>query len=88
MAKSYTAVCFNYFLSITAFLNTDISQSSAATYLRCGGIFEYDLLQIYQWVCRRKNFENRLTFGEVTGKSFASCFLTDGLRGTFLRTGC
>ena len=32
------------------------------------------LLQIYQWVCQWKNFENRLTFGEVMGKSVVSCF--------------
>jgi len=34
------------------------------------------LLQIYIWVCQQKNFENRLTFGEVMGKSLVSCFLT------------
>ena len=33
------------------------------------------LLQIYQWICQWKNFENRLTFGEVMGKSLVSCFL-------------
>jgi len=33
------------------------------------------LLQIYQWVCQWKNFESRLTFGEVMGKSLVSCFL-------------
>jgi len=31
-------------------------------------------LQIYQWVCQWNNFENRLTFGEVMGKSLVSCF--------------
>ena len=36
-----------------------------------------DLLQIYQWVCQWKNFENRLTFGEVMGKSLVSCFFWD-----------
>jgi len=34
-------------------------------------------LQIYQWVCQWKNFENRLTFGEVMGKSLVSCFFWD-----------
>jgi len=34
-----------------------------------------NLLQIYQWVCQWKNLENRLTFGEVMGKSLVSCFL-------------
>jgi len=32
------------------------------------------LLQIYHCVCQRKNFENRLIFGEATGKSLVSCF--------------
>ena len=35
------------------------------------------LLQIYQWVYQWKNFENRLTFGEVMGKSLVSCFFWD-----------
>jgi len=37
------AVCFNYFLS-TAFFNIAISQSSVATYLRCGGIAKYEFV--------------------------------------------
>ena len=32
------------------------------------------LLQIYQWICQRKNFKKPLTFGEVMGKSLVSCF--------------
>jgi len=36
-----------------------------------------NLLQIYQWVCQWKNFENRLTFGKVMGKSLVSCFFWD-----------
>jgi len=35
------------------------------------------LLQIYQWVCQWKNFENRLTFGKILGKSLVSCFFWD-----------
>jgi len=35
--------------------------------------YKFVLLQIYQWVCRRKNFENRLSFGEFMGKSLVSC---------------
>ena len=34
-------------------------------------------LQIYHWVCQWKNFENRLTFGEVMGKTLVSCFFWD-----------
>ena len=32
------------------------------------------LLQIYKWVCQWKNYQNRLTFGKVMGKSLVSCF--------------
>jgi len=35
------AVCFDYSIVI---LNTDISQGSVATYLRCGGIFKYEFV--------------------------------------------
>jgi len=35
------------------------------------------LLQIYHWVCQWKNYENRLTFGKVMGKSLVSCFFWD-----------
>jgi len=42
MATSYMAVCFSFFLEFGGhFLNIDISQSSVATRLRCGGIFKY-----------------------------------------------
>jgi len=38
------------------------------------------LLQIYQWVYQWKNFENRLTFGEVMGKSLVSCFFDESTK--------
>jgi len=44
VAKSYTAVCFNYFLNMAIFLKIDISQGSVATCLRRGGILKYDLI--------------------------------------------
>jgi len=40
-------------------------------------------LQIYQWVYQWKNFENRLTFGEVMGKSLVSCFFWDTVYNRF-----
>jgi len=50
------------------------------------GYFNMILLQIYHWVCHWKNFENRLTFGEVMGKSLVSCFLlTHGVVSALLR---
>ena len=51
------------------------------------GVVEYlnvHLLQIYHWVCEWKNVENRLTFGEVMGKSLLSGFLTHGVDITVL----
>jgi len=49
------------------------------------------LLKIYQWVSQWKNFENRLTFGEVIGKSLVSCFFlrhsVDSLSLLFLCNG-
>ena len=79
MAKSYTTVCFDYCLSV-AFLNIDrpISQDSAAPCLRCGGIFKNDFIANLPLSLRVKKFENRLTFGEVTGKSMVSCFFLTG----------
>ena len=56
------------------FLNTYISQGSVATYLRCGGIFKYDFVANLPASLPVKNFENRLTFAEVMGKSLVSCF--------------
>ena len=56
------------------FLITDISQGSVATRLRCGGIFKYELVANLPVSQPWKNFENRLTFGEVMGKSLVSCF--------------
>ena len=41
--------------------------------------------QIYQWVYKWKNFENRLTFGEVMGKSLVSCFFWDTVYMDFPR---
>ena len=40
---------------------------------------KYNLLQIYRGVCRRKNFENRLIFGQVMVKSLVLVFLTHGV---------
>ena len=57
------------------FLNIDISQGSVSTRLRCGGIFKYELvatLPVSQPV--KEFFLNRLTFGEVMGKSLVPCF--------------
>jgi len=51
-----------------------ISQGSVAT-SGVMGYLEINLLQIYQWVCQWKDFENLLAFREVMGKSLVFCFL-------------
>jgi len=57
------------------FLNMDISQGSVATYFRCSGAFKYDFVANLPLSLPSKvNFENRLTFGEVVGKSLMCCF--------------
>jgi len=61
-----------YFRLPPVFWHSYISQGSVATYVM--GYLNISLLQIYQWVCDWKNFENRLIFREVMGKSLVSCF--------------
>jgi len=66
MAEFCMTACFSPVLSMVIF-NTDISQGSVVTQLRRGELLMKILLQIYQWICRWKNFENQSTFGEVMG---------------------
>jgi len=50
------------------------------TYLRCGGIFKHDFVANLLLSLSGKNFENRLIFREVMGKSLVSCvILTHGV---------
>ena len=58
------------------FLKVDLLQGNVATYLRCHGIFKYAFIANLPLRLSVKKFENRLTFGEVMGKSLVSCFLT------------
>jgi len=43
VAKSYMAVCLNFFWS-TVIFGTDISHGSVATQLRCGGIYKCEFV--------------------------------------------
>jgi len=56
-------------MTLTSFLSTNISQGSLATRLRRSGILISGLQEVYCYVCRWKNFENRSAFGKVSGKS-------------------
>jgi len=56
------------------FGNTNISQGSVATRLRPGGSLLIILLQIFNWVRRWKNYENRPIFSKDMDKSIVSPF--------------
>ena len=45
-------------------------------FTRCGGVLKQKFVLICNRVCQQNNFENRLIFSEVMGKSLLSCFLT------------
>ena len=51
------------------FLNTDISQSSVATSLGCGGVFVHDFVTNFLLSLTVKEIETRPIFSEVMGKS-------------------
>ena len=57
------------------FLNTDISQGSAVTQLRCDGIINEDFVANLLMNLPVKEFENQSTFGKVIGKIIVGCFL-------------
>jgi len=66
VAKSCVTVCFTY-----------SSQGSVVTqtHLGHGGVFKYDFVTNFLLsLTMTENFENRLKFGEVMGKSLVSCF--------------
>jgi len=65
-------------------LYTDVSESTVATHLRCGGIFDEQLVTQSLLVWRWKNFENLLTFAKIMGKSIVSCFLFFDSLGSYV----
>jgi len=52
LQKSYFFNCCSY--------DTDISQGSVETYLRCGWIFSNSIITIFTWFWQWNDFENRL----------------------------
>jgi len=61
-------------------IDIHISHGSVATYLRCGGMFKYELVaNLPVSPTAKTNSESRLTFGEVMGNSLLSCLLTHGV---------
>ena len=59
-------------------MNVDISQGNVATYLRRVRICKYERVANVPLSLTAIEFENRLTLGEVMGKSLVSWFLTHG----------
>ena len=47
------------------FYDTDISQGSVETYVRCGGIFGDSIITNFLLILTVKYYENRLIFGKV-----------------------
>jgi len=74
----YLVIFINYntYFRLTPFSDIHISQGSVATCLRHGEIFKLDFVaNLPPSPSVKKKLENRLIFGEVTGKSLVSCFL-------------
>ena len=65
------ADCFDYSIVI---LNTDISQSSVATYLRCGGIFKYVFVANFPVSLVVKEFRKSVTIWGSYGQEFSVFF--------------
>ena len=64
-----------------------ISQGSAATCLKRGGIFKQEFVaNLLLSPLVKKKIENRMTVGEVMAKSLVSCFLTHGVVYLLLNT--
>jgi len=58
------------------FFNTDISQGSAVTQLRYGGIVKEDfIVNLLVNLSVKESRKNQSTFGEVMGKILVACFL-------------
>jgi len=74
VAKSYMAICFNYFLRMAIFLNIDISQGSVATYLRCGGIFTYEFVANVSLSLLAKEFWKSVNIWGSCGQEFSVLF--------------
>ena len=50
----------------------NLSQGSAETCARCGGIFDNDFTVNYHEILLRKNFKNRLRFDRIMASAFVA----------------
>ena len=61
-------------ITFSLFSDTDVSQGSSATPLRCGGIVNDDFVAHLLVNVSEKKFENRSTFGKVMDNIVVPCF--------------
>jgi len=61
-------------IKFSLFSDTDVSQCSSATALRCGGIVNDDFVAYLLVNMSVKKSENRSTFGEVMDNIVVPCF--------------
>jgi len=66
------SLCFR----LSLFFDINVSQGSVATFVRCGGIFNYSFITNLLLSPLVKIFKNRLAFGEVMDKSIAMPFFS------------
>ena len=68
----YLYICFR----LSLFSDINISQGSVATFVRCGGIFNYNFVTNLLLSPPVKKNENRLAFGKVMDKSIEVPFFS------------
>ena len=65
-----------YCFRLLLFFDSNVSQGSVATFVRCGGIFSYSVIANSLLSPLVKKIENQLAFGEVMYKSIEVTFFS------------
>ena len=74
VAKSCMTVCFTYSLSITIFLNIDISQGSVMTRLGYVGVFKYEFVTNFLLSLTVKEFWKSVNIWRSYGQEYGVLF--------------
>jgi len=74
-SECYHYICFR--LSLFFDVNVSKGAGSVATFVRCGGIFNYGFITSILLSPLVKKIENQSVFGEVMGKSIPVPFFLD-----------
>ena len=93
VAKSCITVCFTYSLRTAIFLNIDISRGSAATRLKCGGVFKYDCVTNFllnlivkkNWKSLNISWSYRQEFSVLFFDSQCTSFIQNEISHNFYR---